>query len=57
MKLWERIIKHRLTGVIYITKKSIWIHTKEIDYGDDFLDKTTYGEMQRVNERHVYDFY
>jgi hypothetical protein len=36
MKLWERIIEHRLRGVTNVT---------EIDYGCDFLDKATYGEM------------
>jgi hypothetical protein len=45
MKLWERIIEHRLRGVTNVNQKPIWIHTKEIDYGGDFLDKTTYEEM------------
>jgi hypothetical protein len=44
MKLWKRIIEHRLRGVINVTEP-IWFYTMEIDYGGNFLDKATYGEM------------
>jgi hypothetical protein len=27
-------------------QKLIWFYVREINYGDDFLDKATYGEMQ-----------
>jgi hypothetical protein len=35
----------------------MWIHAREINYGCDFLDKVTYGEMSGVKERPAYDFY
>jgi hypothetical protein len=47
MNLWKRIIEHRLRGVTNVTENQFgfMIHAREIDYGDDFLDKATYGEM------------
>jgi hypothetical protein len=32
---------------IFIGRRYIllWIHAREIDYEDNFLDKSTYGEM------------
>jgi hypothetical protein len=44
MKLWERIIDHRLRGVTNVTENQFGF-MPEIDYGGDFLDKATYGEM------------
>jgi hypothetical protein len=79
MKLWERIIKHRLRGVTNVTEnqfdfmpwrstmeaiflirqlmercKLIWFYAREIDYGDDFLDKTAYGKKQGAKEGSTY---
>jgi hypothetical protein len=45
MKLWERIIEHRLRGVTNVTENQFGFYVREIDYGGNFLDKATYGEM------------
>jgi hypothetical protein len=44
MKLYERIIEHRLRGVINIIENQ-FSFMPEIDYRGDFLDKETYGEI------------
>jgi hypothetical protein len=44
IKLYERIIEHRLRGVISIIENQ-FSFMPEIDYGGDFLDKETYGEI------------
>jgi hypothetical protein len=38
-------------------RKPIWFYAREIDYGGDFLDKATYGEMYGAKERHAYDLH
>jgi hypothetical protein len=34
--------------------KLIWFYAREIDYGDDFLDKTAYGKKQGAKEGSTY---
>jgi hypothetical protein len=46
MKLWERIIEHRLRGVTNITENQFGFMPGRSDYGGDFFDKATYGEMK-----------
>jgi hypothetical protein len=58
IKLWEMIIEHHLMGVTNVTKNQfIWLYAREIDYGGDFLDKATYGEMYRAKEIPTYGLY
>ena len=46
MKLWERVIEHRLRRVTSVTKKSVWFHVWEVDHGSHLLGMTTYAEIQ-----------
>jgi hypothetical protein len=45
IKLYERIIEHRLWEVTNVKKKTIWFYTRKIDYEGDFLDKATYEKI------------
>jgi hypothetical protein len=38
-------------------RKPIWFYAREIDYGHDFLDEATCGEMYEAKERHAYGLY
>jgi hypothetical protein len=44
MKLWERIIEHRLRGLTNVTENQFGFMPGRSTKGD-FLDKATYGEM------------
>ena len=46
MKLWERVIEHRLRRVTSVTPKPIWVHAWKVDHGGDFLNTTIDGEIQ-----------
>jgi hypothetical protein len=37
VKLWDRIIEHRLKGVTNVTENQFGFMLREIDYGDNFL--------------------
>jgi hypothetical protein len=54
MKLWERVIEHRLRKLTTVSKKSVWFYAWEVHYGGDFLDKITYGETSRTEEGPTY---
>ena len=45
MKLWERVIEHRLRRVTSVTQKPIWVHAWKVNYGGDFLNTTIDGEI------------
>ena len=45
MKLWERVIEHRLRRVTSVTQKLIWVHTWKVNHGGDFLNTTIDGEI------------
>jgi hypothetical protein len=57
MKLWERIIKHRLRGVTNVTENQFRFMSGRSTMEAIFLNKATFGEMYGTKERHVYDFY
>lgn len=43
MKLWERVIEHRLRKMTSVTKNQFGF--MPVDHGGDFLDTTAYGEI------------
>jgi hypothetical protein len=45
MKLWERVIEHRLRGLTRMTQNQFWVHAWEVDHGGDFLSTTVDGEI------------
>ena len=45
MKLWERVIEHRLRRMTSVIKNQVWFHAWEVDHGSHFLGTTTYGEI------------
>src|SRR4051812_8114764 len=53
MKLWERVIEHRVRGMTR-DQKSIWFHAWKVDHGSHFLGTTTYGEIQGAKEGPAY---
>ena len=44
MKLWERVIEHRLRRVTS-DPKPIWVHAWKVNHGGDFLNTTIDGEI------------
>jgi hypothetical protein len=54
IKLWERVIEHRLRERTSVTQNQFGFHAWEINYGGHFITKTTYGEIQRTKERPAY---
>jgi hypothetical protein len=46
-----------LKGGYQCHRKPIWFYARAIDYGGDFLNKVTYGEMYGAKERLAYDLY
>ena len=43
MKLWERVIEHRLRRKCDL--KPIWVHACKVNHGGDFLNTTIDGEI------------
>ena len=44
MKLWERVIEHRLRAITRVYKP-IWFHARKVNHGSHFLNKTSYGAV------------
>jgi hypothetical protein len=45
IKLWDRVIEHYFRSDQRHQKPN-WFYARKIDYGCDFLDNATYGEIQ-----------
>jgi hypothetical protein len=56
MKLWERVIEHRLRKLTTPPKNQFGFMPDKITYEGDFLDKTTYEETSGT-EGPTYDIY
>jgi hypothetical protein len=52
MKLWERVIEHRLRKLTIVSKNQFCFMP-----GGNFLDKTTYEETSGTEEWPTYDIY
>jgi hypothetical protein len=45
MKLWERVIEHRLKKPDNRLQKLVWFYAWEVHHEDDFLNKIIYWEI------------
>ena len=45
MKLWKRVIEHRLRANNAGLYEPIWFHARKVNHGSHFLNKTSYGAV------------
>jgi hypothetical protein len=57
MKLWERVIEHRLRKLTIVSKNQFGFMPGRSTMEAIFFDKTTYGETSGTEEGPTYDIY
>ena len=56
MKLWEKVIEHRLRRV-KCDPKPVWVHAWKVDHGGDFPNTTIDGDIEGAEEGLAHGLY
>jgi hypothetical protein len=54
MKLWDRVIKHRLRGITRIPTRQFGIHARKVNHGSYFLIRQVMDQYRNQKRTYIW---